>query len=155
MGGFGAAVMISPEAISVTGLRAAVAEGGRLVDIRSQRERIDEGVLLGAIAIHSARLMPSLDPDGPERISLAKHSAVPWIVVCSDGQNSRLAVTQLRRQGLLRAASLIGGTGRCVRRACSESRSRLRMPFKEPLLPLAERRSHIWAAAKEVGREPL
>jgi rhodanese-related sulfurtransferase len=88
---------------------AAVAGGARLVDIRPGWQRLDEGVVPGAVIIERNHLEWRLDPASPARIDAAADHDVPWVVLCSEGYTSSLAAAALQDLGLHRATDVVGG----------------------------------------------
>lgn len=90
-------------------LPEAVARGAIVVDIRPQAQRVIEGTLPGALAIERDVLEWRCDPTSPAHLALAVDHDVEWVIVCSDGYTSSLAVLALRQLGLHRATDLIGG----------------------------------------------
>lgn len=85
------------------------AEGACVIDIRSDRTRLPEGGVPGALVIDRLVLEWRLDtecgygiPDAPARDDLV-------IVVCNEGYYSSLAARDLRLLGFHRATDLIGG----------------------------------------------
>ena len=87
----------------------AVAGGARLVDIRPGWQRLDEGVVPGAVIIERNHLEWRLDPASPARIDDAADHDVPWVVLCSEGYASSLAAASLVDLGLHASADLDGG----------------------------------------------
>ncbi len=89
---------------------AAAAGGALLVDIRTERQRRDEGELPGAVVIDRTVLEWRLDPTSATRIPEATSADIEVIVVCRQGFSSSLAAASLRTIGLHRATDMIGGT---------------------------------------------
>lgn len=98
-----------PELLFADELAARVTQGAKVVDIRSQRERSEQGPLLGALAVEAELLEHRLDPAGALRLRAATANDVEWIVVSAHGTDAIAAVTSLRRRGLRRVKALAGG----------------------------------------------
>jgi rhodanese-related sulfurtransferase len=90
-------------------LATVVADGGLVVDIRPVAQRLDEGVLPGAVVIERNVLEWRLDPGGDHRIPEVRDHDQPIVVVCSAGYASSLAAASLADLGFRRAADLDGG----------------------------------------------
>lgn len=86
---------------------AALEAGARLVDIRPEWQRRDEGEIPGAHIIERNHLEWRLDPGSPSRIEAAAPGQ-RWIVFCSEGYTSSLAADALNSIGVP-AADLDGG----------------------------------------------
>jgi rhodanese-related sulfurtransferase len=87
----------------------AVANGARLVDIRTYAQRQADGDIPGALIIERNHLEWRLDPASTSRIPAAANHDVLWIVVCHEGYSSSLAAASLQLLGLRNATDLIGG----------------------------------------------
>ncbi|WP_268995196.1 rhodanese-like domain-containing protein [Rhodococcus sp. I2R] len=87
----------------------AVARGAIVVDIRPQAQRAVQGTLPGALAIERNVLEARLNPTSDARLTVATDRDVEWIVICSEGYTSSLAVASLQELGLHRATDLVGG----------------------------------------------
>jgi rhodanese-related sulfurtransferase len=85
----------------------AVADGAKLVDIRPQRQRADEGEIPGAAIIERNHLEWRLHPGSASRIPAAVEGQ-RWIVFCSEGYTSSLAADALNSIGVP-ATDLVGG----------------------------------------------
>lgn len=89
-------------------LRAAVARGALLVDIRPEHNRVEEGEIPGAIVIDRGvlewRLAPSSDY---KAVDIEPGQQV--ILFCNDGYQSSLAASVLIDLGVDAATDLIGG----------------------------------------------
>ncbi|MGB6051964.1 MAG: rhodanese-like domain-containing protein, partial [Rhodococcus sp. (in: high G+C Gram-positive bacteria)] len=88
-------------------LRDAVARGAIVVDIRPQAQRAVQGTLPGALAIERNVLEARLNPTSDARLTVATDRDVEWIVICSEGYTSSLAVASLQELGLHRATDLV------------------------------------------------
>jgi rhodanese-related sulfurtransferase len=95
----------------VTPREAAVEQsvGALLVDIRSESQRAEQGVIPGAIVIDRTVLEWRLDPTSSSCIPQVGDHQVRVILICSQGYSSSLAAASLKRLGLLNATDVIGG----------------------------------------------
>ncbi|KAF8343105.1 Rhodanese-like domain-containing protein [Cantharellus anzutake] len=84
-------------------------ESTYLVDIRPEKQREGEGSISGAIVIERNVLEWRLDPQSSTRIPEANNYDIAWIVFCSEGYASSLAVASLLDMGLRNATDVIGG----------------------------------------------
>ena len=80
-----------------------------LVDIRHENQRRDEGSISGAFIIDRNVLEWRLDPQSSTRIPQANSYDIIWIVFCSEGSASSLAVPSLLELGLKNATDIVGG----------------------------------------------
>jgi rhodanese-related sulfurtransferase len=97
-------------------LRAELAAGALVVDIRSIEQRQRDGAIPGALVIDRNVLEWRLDPASPHCIAQTGYER-RIIVVCNEGYSSSLAAAALRSLGLHNATDLEGGyEGWC--RAC-------------------------------------
>jgi rhodanese-related sulfurtransferase len=85
----------------------AIADGAKLVDIRPQGQRADEGEIPGAVIIERNHLEWRLHPRSASRIPAAVEGQ-RWIVFCSEGYTSSLAADALNSIGVP-ATDLLGG----------------------------------------------
>ena len=90
-------------------LAAVRDDGGLIVDIRPERQRLAEGDLPGAVVIDRNVLEWRLDPRGAHRIPEVRDHDQPVVIVCSAGYASSLAAASLADLGFRRAADLDGG----------------------------------------------
>ena len=88
---------------------AAVSAGALLIDTRTDRQRVSQGNIPGAIVIDRTVLEWRLDPVSRNRIPEAVGYDLPIVVVCRQGYSSSLAAASLRAVGLRRATDLVGG----------------------------------------------
>lgn len=86
---------------------AATGRGARLVDIRPQWQRADEGEIPGALIVERNHLEWRLDPGSDARVADA-NAGQEWIVVCSEGYTSSLAADALNSIGVP-ATDVVGG----------------------------------------------
>src|SRR6201992_4086288 len=80
-----------------------------LVDIRPQTQRFREGEIPGALVIERNVLEWRCDPTSDARLPDAVGDDVEWLIVCSEGYTSSLAVAALLDIGLHRTTDVIGG----------------------------------------------
>lgn len=85
----------------------AVAEGARLVDIRPQWQREQDGEIPGAVVIEPNHLEWRLHPRSEARIPGAENTG-RWVVYCTEGYTSSLAAASLVCLGL-DATDIVGG----------------------------------------------
>jgi rhodanese-related sulfurtransferase len=87
----------------------AVADGGILIDIRSETQRASDGTVPGSTFVPRNVLEWRLDPSSPWRDpELARADAV-IILMCDEGYQSSLAAAVLQTLGLSRATDVVGG----------------------------------------------
>jgi rhodanese-related sulfurtransferase len=89
--------------------RAAVADGALIVDIRSESQRADDGVVPGSLFIPRNVLEWRCDPRSRWRDADASDPGRQVIVMCNEGYQSSLAAATLKRLGRPDATDLIGG----------------------------------------------
>lgn len=87
----------------------AIRAGALLIDTRTERQRVEQGELPGAIVVERAVLEWRLDPASTWRIPEATRYDRDIVVMCRQGYSSSLAVAGLRALGLHRATDVIGG----------------------------------------------
>ena len=88
---------------------AAAGRGALLVDIRSERQRAEQGVVPGALWFPRNVLEWRADPDsGASDPRLARPDA-EVILFCAEGYASSLAAATLRRLGFAHATDMAGG----------------------------------------------
>ncbi len=80
-----------------------------LVDIRPEKQRHAEGLIPGALIIERNVLEWRLDPQSVDRIQEATSYDITWIVFCSEGYASSLAVATLLDLGLKNATDIVDG----------------------------------------------
>jgi rhodanese-related sulfurtransferase len=95
--------------VRATEVPAALRRGAVLVDIRPQAQRSREGDLPGALVIERNVLEWRCDPTSDAKRPEAVGDDVEWVIVCSEGYTSSLAVAALLDIGLHRATDVIGG----------------------------------------------
>jgi rhodanese-related sulfurtransferase len=88
---------------------SAVRDGARLVDIRPDFQRQEDGAIPGAIIIERNHLEWRLDPASPAHIPEATDLHITWIIMCNEGYASSLAAASLKHLGLHHATDIIGG----------------------------------------------
>jgi rhodanese-related sulfurtransferase len=79
-----------------------------LVDIRSDSQRVRDGVVPGATVIPRNVLEWRLDPESPTRLPVLAVRGNRVILICDEGYQSSLAAATLQRFGL-DATDVIGG----------------------------------------------
>jgi rhodanese-related sulfurtransferase len=89
--------------------QAAAAEGALLIDIRSESQRREDGVVPGAAYFPRNVLEWRCDPDCEARDPRVGGLERRLIVMCNEGYQSSLAAATLREIGFDRATDLIGG----------------------------------------------
>jgi rhodanese-related sulfurtransferase len=89
--------------------RAAVEAGATLIDIRSDSQIAQDGVVPGALVIGRNVLEWRLDPDCAYRDPDAPGVDELVILMCNEGYQSSLAAATLQVLGFDRATDLIGG----------------------------------------------
>jgi rhodanese-related sulfurtransferase len=87
----------------------ALADGGLLIDIRSETQRGKDGTVPQARFIPRNILEWRLDPSSPARDPRLARADALIIVMCDDGYQSSLAAATLQALGLSRATDLAGG----------------------------------------------
>jgi rhodanese-related sulfurtransferase len=89
--------------------RAAARQGGLIVDIRSEWQRRDGGLVPGAHFVPRNVLEWRADPlSGHADPALARGEG-PLILMCAQGYQSSLAAAVLQDIGIARATDMIGG----------------------------------------------
>jgi rhodanese-related sulfurtransferase len=86
----------------------AALDGAALVDIRSDKQRLEDGKIACATSIPRNVLEWRLDPACPHRDPRLARRDQLVIVLCDEGYQSSLAAATLRRFGL-DAADVVGG----------------------------------------------
>jgi rhodanese-related sulfurtransferase len=86
-----------------------MSDGALLVDIRSESQRADDGVIPGAIYHPRNVLEWRMDPASGHNDPSVGGVERRVIVVCNEGYQSSLAAATLRDIGFTRAADLVGG----------------------------------------------
>lgn len=83
-------------------------DGGLIIDIRPESDRLTHGEIPGALTVERIVLEWRLDPAGSHRLT-GLHPERPVVLVCNEGYASSLAARDLRRLGLPGATDLVGG----------------------------------------------
>ena len=86
---------------------AALDTGARLVDIRPEWQRREDGEIPGAVVVDRNHLEWRLHPESGARIAAATPGQ-RWIVYCTAGYTSSLAADALQSLGIP-AADIVGG----------------------------------------------
>ena len=97
-------VRMEPDAAS-----DAIAAGATLIDIRSEAQIAQDGVVPGALRIRRNVLEWRLDPDSAHRHPQAPGLEDQLIVMCDAGYASSLAAATLQQLGFANATDLAGG----------------------------------------------
>ena len=88
---------------------AAVADGALIVDVRSDSQREQDGVVPGAVFFPRNVLEWRCDPESPYRDNRVADRGRLLIIMCDAGYASSLAAANLKRLGFERATDLAGG----------------------------------------------
>lgn len=91
------------------GAYAAMRNGAMLIDIRSDAQRMAQGLVPGALHVERNVLEWRLDPCSDARIPQATGYDLHLIVMCAEGYSSSLAAVSLQELGLRRATDMAGG----------------------------------------------
>jgi rhodanese-related sulfurtransferase len=89
--------------------QAAMAEGAVLVDIRSDSDRVRDGIVPGSLHVPRTVLEWRLDPESDWRSPHAPELGDRVVVLCNHGFSSVLAAASLVDLGFTRAADVVGG----------------------------------------------
>jgi rhodanese-related sulfurtransferase len=88
---------------------SAMAQGAVLVDIRSESQREQDGVVPDSVYFSRNVLEWRCDPASPARDERVCDPSAHLIVMCNEGYQSSLAAANLKRLGFARATDLDGG----------------------------------------------
>jgi rhodanese-related sulfurtransferase len=88
---------------------AEMAHGLRLVDIRSNAERVADGLIPGAVHVPRNVLEWRLDPACPYRDPELGRRDARIALICNQGYQSSLAAATVARFGLAEVTDVIGG----------------------------------------------
>jgi len=88
---------------------AATRRGGLIVDIRSERQRAEQGLVPGARFVPRNVLEWRLDPACEHRDPTLVAVSGPLVLMCAQGYQSSLAAATLQRIGVTGATDMIGG----------------------------------------------
>ena len=88
---------------------SAMAKGAVLVDIRSESQREQDGVVPDSVYFSRNVLEWRCDPASPARDERVCDPSAHLIVMCNEGYQSSLAAANLKRLGFERATDLDGG----------------------------------------------
>lgn len=88
--------------------REAMRAGALLVDIRTQAQRAEQGVVPGALHVERNVLEWRFDPRSAARLPQASYG-LRVIVMCVQGYTSSLAAASLQDLGIAGATDLAGG----------------------------------------------
>jgi rhodanese-related sulfurtransferase len=88
---------------------AATRRGGLIVDIRSETQRLDQGLVPGAWFVPRNVLEWRADPACAHHDPRLVAVAGPLVLMCAQGYQSSLAAATLQEMGIRRATDMIGG----------------------------------------------
>ena len=97
------------ERLDPAGALDAMRSGATLIDIRSDTQIAQDGVMVGALVIARNVLEWRLDPASEYRHARAPGLDDHVILVCNEGYQSSLAAVTLQHLGFARATDLDGG----------------------------------------------
>lgn len=89
--------------------RAAVARGGLIVDIRSESQRLRQGLVPGAHFVARNVLEWRADPRSGHADPALVEVEGPLVLMCAQGYQSSLAAATLHEIGVTRATDMVGG----------------------------------------------
>ena len=87
----------------------AMGQGAVLVDIRSEAQRAEQGLVPGSLHVERNVLEWRFDPRSAAKLPQATGYDVQVIVMCVEGYTSSLAAAALQDLGLASATDLAGG----------------------------------------------
>lgn len=88
---------------------AATRRGGLIVDIRSERQRDEQGLVPGARFVPRNVLEWRLDRASEHRDPTLLGVRGPLVLMCAQGYQSSLAAATLQRLGVASATDMVGG----------------------------------------------
>ena len=83
--------------------------GALLIDIRSDTQRVRDGLVPGALVVPRNVLEWRCDPASPHRDPRIDGLTQALILICDEGYQSSLAAATLQELGLTRTTDVIGG----------------------------------------------
>jgi rhodanese-related sulfurtransferase len=89
--------------------QAAMEDGARLIDLRSESQRATHGIVPGSHYIPRNVLEWRLDPECPHRDAALARRDSRLVLICDEGYQSSLAAATLQRFGLAEVTDVIGG----------------------------------------------
>ena len=89
--------------------RAATRRGGLIVDIRSERQRAEQGLVAGAHFVPRNVLEWRADPLSGHADPALTRVEGPLILMCAQGYQSSLAAATLQEIGVTGATDMVGG----------------------------------------------
>lgn len=89
--------------------RDAIGDGALMIDIRSESQRADDGIVADAIWLARNVLEWRCDPSCEARDDRVGDLERRVIVMCDEGYQSSLAAATLQQLGFSRATDLVGG----------------------------------------------
>lgn len=87
----------------------AINDGAILIDIRSESQIAQDGIVPGALVIARNALEWRVDPASEHRHASAPDLGDHVILMCDEGYQSSLAAATLQQLGFARATDLVGG----------------------------------------------
>ncbi len=87
----------------------AMRTGAQLVDIRSDGQRLADGIIPGAHVVARNVLEWRLDPACPHRDPQLVRPDAPLVLICDEGYQSSLAAATVQRFARSRVTDVIGG----------------------------------------------
>ena len=104
-----AAARAGLERLTPEDAHAAMRDGALLVDIRSDSQRADDGLIPGAHVVARNVLEWRLDPACPHRDPELGRPEARIVLLCDEGYQSSLAAATVRSFGVTAATDVIGG----------------------------------------------
>lgn len=98
----------APLSISADQFGPALQSGAIAVDIRSQRVRDTDGILLGALAVPAENVLDRLTPGSAASLSSATADQ-RWVLVGADGHDAEMLTWHLQARGIVGARFVAGG----------------------------------------------
>ncbi len=89
--------------------RAAAGRGGLIVDIRSESQRLRQGLVPGAYFVPRNVLEWRADPGSGHADPILVEAEGPLVLMCAQGYQSSLAAATLHEIGVTRATDMVGG----------------------------------------------
>ena len=87
----------------------AMSRGALLIDTRSHEQRVEGGLVPGAVRLHRNVLEWRVDPSSGHQDPRVAACRGEIIVMCQEGYSSSLAAATLQQLGVERATDLAGG----------------------------------------------
>jgi rhodanese-related sulfurtransferase len=102
-----AAARATLERLTPAEAHAAMVAGAQLVDIRSDSQRVSDGLIPGAAFVSRNVLEWRLDPACPHHDERLRDGVL--VLICDEGYQSSLAAATVQRFGPRRVTDVIGG----------------------------------------------